>query len=94
MKAITIEDPPLLKTLFGDTWFAWLWLPIRLFLGWEWLSHGLEKLGNPKWTVTGDALRGFWERATAMPAPPARPPIAYGWYRDFLEGLLAGGHYA
>ena len=29
-----------------------------------------------------------------MPPPPAKPPIAYGWYRDFLEGLLAGGHYA
>jgi len=94
MKAVTFEDPPVLKTLFGDTRFAWLWLPIRLFLGWEWLSHGIEKLGNPKWTVTGDALRGFWDRAIAMPAPPGKPPIAYGWYRDFVEGLLTGGHYS
>ena len=22
-----------------------------------------------------------------------KPPIAYGWYRDFIEGMLAGGHH-
>jgi thiosulfate dehydrogenase (quinone) large subunit len=93
MRAVTFEDPPVLKTLLGDARFAWLWLPIRLFLGWEWLSHGLEKLNNPKWAVTGDALRAYWERATAVPAPPAKPPIAYEWYRGFLESMLAGGHY-
>jgi len=81
------------KALFGDARFGWLWLPIRLFLGWEWLSHGIEKLHNPKWAVTGDALRGFWERAVQVPAPPAKPPIAYDWYREFIGTLLAGGHY-
>ena len=88
-----LEDPPLARMLFGDPRFALLWLPLRLFLGWEWLSHGIEKLGNPKWAVTGDALRMFWEKAIAVPPPPARPPIAYDWYRDFIAALLTGGHY-
>jgi thiosulfate dehydrogenase (quinone) large subunit len=53
----------------------------------------LEKLSNPKGTVTGEALRGFWESAVRIPAPPARPPIAYEWYRDFISAMLSGGHY-
>jgi thiosulfate dehydrogenase [quinone] large subunit len=28
-----------------------------------------------------------------VPAPPARPPIAYEWYRDFIGAMLNGGHY-
>jgi len=88
-----LDDPPLAKLLFGDPRFALLWLPLRLFLGWQWLSHGLEKLGNPKWAVTGEALKGFWESAIRVPAPPARAPIAYDWYRDFINALLTGGHY-
>lgn len=87
------EDPPLAKLVFGSAMFAWVWLPMRLFLGWEWLSHGLEKLSNPKWTATGEALKGFWENAVKVPPPPARPPIAYEWYRDFLNAMLNGGHY-
>ncbi len=89
----TFEDPPLAKLVFGSTWFALLWLPIRIFLGWDWLSHGLEKFANPKWMATGEALRGYWENAVKMPAPPAKPPIAYEWYRDFLTAMLNGGHY-
>ena len=93
MKTVTLDDPAVVKKLFGDVRFAWLWLPIRLFLGWEWLSHGVEKLHNPKWTVTGDALRAFWERATVVPPPPAKPAIAYEWYRDLIGSLLSGGHH-
>lgn len=89
----TIEDPPLAKLLFGTAVFGLLWLPIRLFLGWDWLAHGLEKFSNPKWIATGDALRAYWEKAVTIPAPPARPPIAYDWYREFINGMLAGGHY-
>jgi thiosulfate dehydrogenase [quinone] large subunit len=95
MNATTLrfEDPPLARLLFGDPRLAWLWLPIRLFLGWEWLAHGLEKVGSPTWMETGEALRGFWAKAVVVPPPPARPPIVYDWYRDFIGTLLAGGHH-
>ena len=42
---------------------------------------------------TGEAIRGFWERAIIVPEPTARPLIAYGWYWDFIEFLLDRGHY-
>jgi thiosulfate dehydrogenase [quinone] large subunit len=65
-----------------------LWLILRLYLGYTWLTSGLEKFKNPAWTQTGQALRGFWERAVAVPEAPARPLIAFEWYRSFLQSLL------
>ncbi len=80
-----IQDPPIAKMLFSDTRSAWLWLVLRLWLGWEWFSHGLEKVQDPGWQ-TGSSVRGFWERNIVV-AEGARPTIAFDWYRDFLAFL-------
>ncbi|MCB9453027.1 MAG: DoxX family membrane protein [Anaerolineaceae bacterium] len=82
-----IEDPPIAKLLFSDTRLAVIWLVVRVLVGWQWLSAGWEKLNNPAWVSTGDALKGFWTSAIQVP-DTGRPTIAYGWYRDFLQTLL------
>lgn len=84
----TYADPVLARLLFSTTRFAWLWAIIRVWLGYQWVESGLAKLGNPAWTGTGLALKGFWERAVQVPASPARPPIAFDWYRSFIQSLL------
>ncbi len=89
-----ITDPPFASALFGSTRWAWLWLIARLYIGYTWFESGLEKFGNPAWVSTGEALKGFWERAVAVPEPPGRPAIAFDWYRVFIQSLLDGGHYA
>jgi len=38
--------------------------------------------------VYGEALKGFWERAVAVPDAPARPLIAFDWYRGFLQAMI------
>jgi thiosulfate dehydrogenase [quinone] large subunit len=85
------EDPALVRVLFGTTSFAWLWAIARIWLGYTWIAASLPKFGNPAWVETGAAVRGFWERAIQVPAPPARPPVAFDWYRDFLTWMLAIG---
>lgn len=82
-----IEDPPIAQFLFSDTRMAIVWLIVRVLVGWSWLSAGLDKLGNPAWVATGDALKGFWTAAVQVPAA-GRPPIAYGWYRSFIQSML------
>jgi thiosulfate dehydrogenase [quinone] large subunit len=82
-----IKNPPILKFLFEDTRMAWLWLAVRVMVGLTWLQSGLGKLENPAWMETGDALKGFWQYAVSIPEQ-GRPPIALGWYRDFIQGLL------
>ncbi len=90
---IVLTDPPIVQTILGSTRWAWLWLIVRLYVGYSWIDAGLEKLGNPAWTQTGVALKGFWTAAVASPAPPARPPIAFQWYRVFIQSLLDSGSY-
>lgn len=89
-----LKNPKIVSELFETTKFSLVWLAVRLWLGYVWLASGLGKLSNPGWVSTGDVLRAFWERAIAIPSPPARPPIAFNWYRDFLSILLEGGHYS
>ncbi|MBK8988745.1 MAG: DoxX family protein [Chloroflexi bacterium] len=82
-----IDDPQIIKTLLNDPRAGWLWLVLRVWLGWQWLSSGWGKIGNPAWMDGGQALRGFWQGAVAIPET-GRPPIAFDWYRSFLQTLL------
>jgi thiosulfate dehydrogenase [quinone] large subunit len=68
-----------------------LFLGFRLFLGYEWVEAGLHKLQDPKWFQTGEALRSYWERAAAIPEPPARAAISYPLYRSLIQFMLDNG---
>lgn len=82
-----VHTSGLLNRLFSDVRAAWLWLPLRLWLGWQWIEAAEHKLGDPAWVDTGAALKGYWERAVSLPEG-GRPPIAYDWYRSFIQSLL------
>jgi len=86
-KSRVVEDPPFAKWLFNSPYASLLWLPLRVWLGYKWIEAALGKLGNPAWVQTGEALKGFWTNAVAVPAT-GRPPIAFGWYRSFIQFLL------
>jgi thiosulfate dehydrogenase (quinone) large subunit len=88
-----IDDPAGWRLLMGNIFFALVWLPMRFFLGRDWLSHGAEKVVDPAWMNGGEALRGFWEQAIVVPEQ-GRPPIAYPWFRDFLQYMLDNGWYS
>ena len=88
---VVLEDPPLMRRLFGDTRFALLWLPLRLYLGYSWLTSGWGKVNNPAWMETGTALQGFWTNAVKV---EPRPVIAIDWYRAFIQTLLDTGAYS
>ncbi len=87
------QDPPFVIDLFNNTRWSWLWLILRLYLGYSWLSAGLEKVVSPAWMQTGQALAGFWKNATQVPVPPAKAPISFEWYRQFILFLLNAQSY-
>ena len=87
---VEIQGPGFARFLFHNSRAGLFWLPIRIFVGFEWLEAGVHKLTDPAWTQGGSALRQYWERAAAIPEG-GRGPITFEWYRDFINFLL-GGH--
>jgi thiosulfate dehydrogenase [quinone] large subunit len=87
-----VEDPVSWRLLLGNVFFALFWLPVRFFVGRDWLSAGWHKVTDPEWTQSGVALQSYWERAAAIPES-GRPPITYDWFRQFLQYMLDNGWY-
>lgn len=83
-----VEDPKFAKFLFSDIRSAAIWLPIRLFIGLDFLSAGWHKLQDPNWVDNGNALLGYWKNAVAVNAQTGKGPINYDWWRSFLQGMI------
>ncbi|MEI6660073.1 MAG: DoxX family membrane protein [bacterium] len=88
MANIVIEEAPVAKFVFGDTRVAWFWLIVRLYLGWEWVYAGYEKVINPMWVgpTAGGPITGFINGALAKTAG-AHPDVA-SWYASFLQNVV------
>ena len=89
---VEVEGPAFARYLFSNSRAGLFWLPIRLFLGFSWLTSGWGKATGEGWLDGGASLASYWERAVSIPEAPARPLISYDWYRDFLTFLLDGNH--
>ncbi len=65
-----------------------LWLVVRLYLGYEWLTAGYDKILNPAWfgTGAGAALRGFVQGALTK-TTGAHPDVQL-WYASFLQSAV------
>lgn len=83
-----LEDPPVARSLFGDVRWAWIWLILRLYLGWQWLSAGWGKIGSAAWTGdnAGAAITGFV--TGALQKTGGEHPDVQGWYAWFLTNLV------
>lgn len=92
-RVVEITDPPFARALFGDVRWSWLWLILRVYMGYTFVTAGIEKLTSPAWTQGGVALKGFWQAAVAVGEGAHGSPIAFGWYRDFINFLLNSGSY-
>ena len=91
---VVIPDPPIARLLFSSTKLAWLWVIVRLYLGYQWINAGLHKVEGDGWVNNGGAaLKGFWTSAVKIPEQ-GKPPIAFDWYRDFIQFMLDRGWYS
>jgi len=87
-QTVEVEGPAFARYLFTNTRAGLFWLPIRIFLGFEWLEAGWHKLTSTGWVDGGSALLGYWQNAVKIPDAPARPSITFEWYRTFLQFLI------
>jgi len=87
-KGETIHELPLIKWLTNDVRAGWVWLALRVWLGWQWVSAAEHKISDPKWTQTGEALKGFWLSAVKVAPDTGKGAITFDWYRNFLQFML------
>ena len=101
--ATQIPEPPLARFLFADTRMALVWLIIRLYLGYEWLAAGWDKLfgrsidfvggtfgqvGTP-WVFSGhDGAAIKGFVAGALAQTTGPHPAVQGWYAAFLQHVV------
>jgi thiosulfate dehydrogenase [quinone] large subunit len=83
-----IEDSPIARSLFGDVRWAWIWLILRVYVGYEWLSAGWDKLHSAAWvgSSAGTALIGFVNGALTK-ASGAHADVQ-SWYAAFLQNIV------
>ncbi|WP_235848920.1 MULTISPECIES: DoxX family protein [Bacillaceae] len=83
---IIIGENPVSRFLFTNTRSAWIWLILRLYLGWAWLTAGWGKVGAEGWTGAnaGAAVEGYMGGALAR---AGEGDVAV-WYAWFLETVV------
>src|SRR6266536_661865 len=100
---IQVPEPPIARFLFADTRMAWLWWIVRLYVGYQWITAGLDKLTGYSFTFDGSCGQkvsspwGFVAHdgaaikgfvAGAL-AQSGRPhPAVQGWYASFLQSVV------
>jgi thiosulfate dehydrogenase (quinone) large subunit len=96
MKTYTVEQSKFAHFLTADTKSAPLWFIVRLYLGYEWVMAGWDKVINPAWfgSGAGAALQGFVKGAVAktvcapgVPAAACHPDVQM-WYASFLQSTV------
>lgn len=88
-----VEESALARRLFAGTGpVAVVWLLARIYLGYEWLVAGWDKVTSEAWMSGGAALQGFAAGAIERGTQGDHPAIAYGWYVNFLEWIRDSAH--
>ncbi|MHB8913698.1 MAG: TQO small subunit DoxD [Minisyncoccota bacterium] len=84
----TVRQSPFAYLFTTNPASAPFWLIIRLYVGWQWLSAGWEKVISPAWfgTSAGAALQGFIQGSLAKTA--GTHPDVQAWYAAFLQGAV------
>jgi thiosulfate dehydrogenase (quinone) large subunit len=85
---VLIQDPPIARFFFQSTTAAWLWLAVRLYVGYDFILAGWHKFNTPAWMDgSGTGIMGFWKGALGT-TPSGAPVITFDWYRSFLQYLV------
>lgn len=85
--AAHIPEPKIARLLFGDSRISWVWLLLRLYVGWEWLLAGWEKVTSASWAgaSAGTAVQGFLAGAAAKAT--GNNPAVSSWYAFFINNF-------
>jgi thiosulfate dehydrogenase [quinone] large subunit len=83
-----IPEPRLARFLFADLRLSWLWLIVRVYVGWQWLTAAVDKIQGPGWigSGAGTALKGFVGGSIGQ-STGAHANVQ-GWYASLLKDVV------
>jgi len=83
---IVVEENPVSRFLFMNTKSAWIWLILRIYLGYSWFKAGVGKVTSDVWTgeQAGLAVSQYMEGALAR----VSEGDVSAWYGWFLENIV------
>ena len=98
---VTFEEPKFAMWLLSSPAAAWLWLVARVWLGYQWLHAGFEKITgtsggfwtwhfaytSDSWFKSTKGLQGFAAYAASNAGKGANSSVNYGWYAAFLRWI-------
>jgi thiosulfate dehydrogenase [quinone] large subunit len=98
-----IPEPPIARFLFADPRMAWLWLIVRVYVGYEWLVAGWDKLtgnsidiashfgakvGTPWVFTSNDGAAILGFANGAIAKATGAHPGVQDWYASFLKTFV------
>lgn len=88
MRHIHYEPLAIPKGIFSNVNTSIVWFVVRLYVGWEWLSAGWDKVNNPAWfgSSSGAPLTGFLQGA--LQKTGGLHPDVQMWYANFLSNYV------
>ncbi len=85
-----ITEPRSAHWIFASRPAGWIWLIVRLWLGYEWLNAGTSKLFGAESTAfwkTGLGVKGYALGAIAASKGP-HAQVSYGWWVAILRDVV------
>lgn len=81
-------EPQITKFLYASKWMAPVYLIIRVYVGWAWLTAGWGKVTNPAWVGSnaGAAVTGYLNGAVARSQGEGASVTV--WYAWMIENLF------
>jgi thiosulfate dehydrogenase [quinone] large subunit len=77
------------RWLFASKAAAWIWLVVRVWLGYEWLHAAYEKINTTAartaWWDSGAAVKSIASSALAASKLPEHPQLANAWWMSVLH---------
>ena len=88
MASYLVQESPLSAWLFSNTKSSWIWLIVRLYVGYVWLMAGWEKVVSDMWTGSGTGSIILKFTAGALKKTAGEHPDVPGWYAWFLQTFV------
>jgi thiosulfate dehydrogenase [quinone] large subunit len=86
---VEFSEPPIARLLFHSTRAGLLWVPVRVYLGYEWARAGLDQVADQSW-MDGSTVLAFWWDAVDRGGSFDETSAVAG-YRAFLNLLIDAG---